>query len=380
MKAVFGKTVYTGRDTQSERYLLFDGDRIAGLSASLEGELLGRFDVLTPAFVDSHCHIGMARAGEPGSEDEANEKLESILANADALDSIQMDDSSFTDSVEAGVLYSCVVPGSGNILSGRSAVIRNYGKTTTEALIGRAGIKAAFGYNPMSTREWKGTRPYTRMGSLALLRKSLHDVRQKIEKKNRLKGEKAEDITFNAEEEILRSLLSGEERLRTHVHKTDDIASLIRIITEFGITSTVEHACDVHDIHIFKELARLGILVNYGPLDAFAYKVELKHENPKNVRLLIESGVKYGLMTDHPVILQKMLLHGLRWFLRFGLDRQQALEIITRCNAELLGIDDRLGTLEKGKWASFVGWNGDPFDLTRYPVTAFGEGKQLFTL
>ena len=54
-----------------------------------------------------------------------------------------------------------------------------------------------------------------------------------------MKGDKAKDITFNAEEEILISLLSGEERLRTHVHKIDDIAALIRIITEFGISSTV---------------------------------------------------------------------------------------------------------------------------------------------
>jgi imidazolonepropionase-like amidohydrolase len=48
-------------------------------------------------------------------------------------------------------------------------------------------------------------------------------------------------------------------------------------------------------------------------------------------------------------------------------------------NARILGIDDRLGTLEKGKWASFICWSGDPFDLTSYPVAVYGEGELLFS-
>ena len=48
-------------------------------------------------------------------------------------------------------------------------------------------------------------------------------------------------------------------------------------------------------------------------------------------------------------------------------------------HARILGIDNILGTLEKGKWASFTGWNGDPFDLTSYPVAVYGEGKLLFS-
>jgi len=117
--------------------------------------------------------------------------------------------------------------------------------------------------------------------------------------------------------------------------------------------------------------------VVFGPLDAFAYKVELKHENWRNLRHLLESGVAYGLMTDHPVIPQRNLPVTLRWFLRCGLSRQQAIEIITRRNAEILGIHGQLGTLEKGKWASFACWNGDPFDLASWPVRVWGEGRLL---
>jgi imidazolonepropionase-like amidohydrolase len=182
MQTIKGQTIYTGNGIQEELYLNFDGQTIAGLSDKPGGEALAEYPVITPAFIDAHAHIGLIRHGEPGSEAEGNEHMDAMLAHADVLDSIQMDDGGLKSSIEAGVLYSCVLPGSGNIIGGNSAVIRNYGANTNAALIRRSGIKAAFGYNPMSTREWKGTRPYTRMGALAILRAKLHEVRGKMDK------------------------------------------------------------------------------------------------------------------------------------------------------------------------------------------------------
>ena len=83
-------------------------------------------------------------------------------------------------------------------------------------------------------------------------------------------------------------------------------------------------------------------------------------------------------MTDHPVTPSRSLLLTTRWFLRNGYSRQQAIELITRGNARILGIDRHLGTLARNKWASFTGWNGDPFDLAAYPVSVWGEGELLF--
>ena len=372
MNTIQAKTLYTGTTVRENAFLNYEDNLVVSVTDKPKGEVSGTWETVTPAFIDAHSHIGMIRMGEPDAEAEANDRMDSIIAHADALDSVQMDDGGFKDSIEAGVLYSCVVPGSGNILSGTSAVIRNYGRTTTEALIARAGIKAAFGYNPMSAyaRDSKGTRPYTRMGALAILRGRLIDVVNKQAKK--------EPDPLSAEEAVLAKILSGEQRLRVHVHKADDIASLLRLVDEFGLKITVEHAGDVHERHVFDELARRDIPVVYGPMDSLAYKVELKHDDWRNVGHLIDSGVFFGLMTDHPVIMQKMLLFELRWFLRYGLSKQDCIEIITRKNAVILGVDDRLGTLEAGKWASFIGWNGDPFDLTAYPVLAMGEGKEVF--
>jgi len=379
MNSIYAKTIYTGTSVVQDAHLLFDGARLAGILKAKAGKMLGKFAVLTPAFIDPHSHIGMHRSGEPEAEGESNEHMQPILAISDALDSVQMDDKSFRDAIEMGVLYSCVVPGSGNIIGGLSAIIRHYAKNTTGALIGRAGVKAAFGYNPMSTVAWKGERPSTRMGAIAILRARLDEVRQKVEKHRSATGEKKKEITFSAAEMVLRDVLSGTHVLRAHVHKIDDIATMLRIVDEFGLRATVEHAMDVHQPEIFSELKKRRIPVLYGPLDGFAYKVELKHENWRNVRLLVESGVEYGLMTDHPFSLVQQLLHQTRWFTRAGLSKQQAIELVSRKNAELIGIDKMLGTLEKGKWASFVCWNGDPFDLTSYPQAVYGEGRLLFS-
>jgi len=378
MQCVYGKKIYTGKAVIENAYLIFNQQHIVALAKAPQGERLGEFPVITPAFIDAHSHIGMARAGEPAAEAEVNEHLDSILSLSDALDTVQMDDAAFQEAVEMGVLYSCILPGSGNIIGGRSAVIRNYAKNSTEALIARAGLKAALGYNPTSTKEWKGLRPSTRMGSLAILRKRLSDVQQKQEKYQRAKGKKKEEVVFSAEEQVLRELLLGKELLRVHVHKIDDISALLRLMDEFRFKASVEHAGDVHQIDIFKELKRRQISVVYGPLDAFAYKVELRHENWRNIHHLLNSGVRFGLMTDHPVVASRQLLLQTRWFLRAGFTEQQAIEILTRHNAEILGLDKNLGSLEKGKWASFIGWNGNPFDLNHYPLTVYGEGQRVF--
>jgi imidazolonepropionase-like amidohydrolase len=377
MQCVKADTLYTGHSVLENVFLGFEQGLVAGVFDEPRGELLGEYRVVTPALIDPHSHIGMVRSGEPENEAEANDHQDSLMVKADALDSLQMDDPALKDAVEMGVLYSCIVPGSGNILGGLSAVIRNYGLDSNQALICRAGLKAALGYNPMSTSSWEGTRATTRMGSLAILRKKLEEVRRKEQRFLEADGSKKDEITFSAEEDTLREVLAGRLGLRVHVHKTDDIATLLRLVDEFGIRVTVEHAMGVHQPGIFHQLRARRIQITYGPLDAFAYKVELKHESWRNIEHLIDSGVKFGLMSDHPVTPARQILLQTRWFLRFGYSRQEALELVTRRNSQLLGLDRWLGTLEESKWASFVCWSSDPFELWAFPVAVYGEGRLL---
>jgi imidazolonepropionase-like amidohydrolase len=377
LNCVRAKKIYTGKSVVENAYVIFDGAKITGVSKTKRGTQKGSFHTITPAFIDPHSHIGMFRAGEPMDEAEGNEHMDSMLALPDALDSVQMDDRAFRSAIESGVLYSCVVPGSGNIVGGRSAVIRHYGKTTTDALFARAGVKAAFGYNPMSCVAWKGKRPSTRMGALAILRAQLVAVGQKIEKQKKAKGKKKDEITFTADEAVLRDVLMRKERLRVHVHKIDDIAALLRMVDEFKLDVSVEHAGDVHEPEIYAELKKRKIPVIYGPIDSHPYKVELKHESWRHIRHLMDSGVEFGFMTDHPVVLSGMLFLQTRWFTRSGMSKQEAVELVSRRNADVIGVGKLLGTLDKRKWASFTCWNGDPFDITSFPVKVYGEGKVL---
>lgn len=379
MKSVFARHLYTGKALRENVYINFSNTAVAGVSKKANGKLIGEYPTVTPAFVDPHSHIGLVRSGEPEQEADGNEKMASMTVFSDVLDALQMDDAAFQDAIEMGVLYSCVMPGSGNILGGRCAVIRHFAEHSSQALVSRAGIKAAFGVNPASTISWKGKRPSTRMGAVGMLREKLADMSQKLDQYRTASPAKKKDMTFTAPEKLFRAILEGRERLRVHVHKIDDIAALLRLIDEFDLNVTIEHAMDVHRPEIFRDLKQRRIPVIYGPIDSFAYKVELKHENWRNIRHLLSSGVDLGLMTDHPVVPARNLLMQTRWFLRNGWSRQAAIELVSRKNAEILGIDDRVGTLRRGRWASFVCWNGDPFDLSRYPVAVYGEGDLLFS-
>jgi imidazolonepropionase-like amidohydrolase len=305
--------------------------------------------------------------------------MDSILPLADALDGVMMDDDAFTQCVEMGVLYSCIVPGSGNLIGGMSAVVRNYAATSTQALIARAGLKGAVGHNP---KNWgasrKGTRFSTRMGGMAVLREKLDEVRTKISKRRNARGEKKKEIVFSAAEQVIADVLAGKLVLRMHAHKADDVAALLRLVDEFKLKISIEHLMDASEPEVFEELARRKIPVIYGPVDVLSGKTETKHHDWRSLRRLIEAGVELGFMTDHPVTLSRNLLIHARWLRRCGMSRPKVIETITRVNASILGIDDRLGVLARGKWASLTGWRGDPFELDAYPEAVVGEGELLY--
>lgn len=162
-----------------------------------------------------------------------------------------------------------------------------------------------------------------------------------------------------------------------HLHKEDDAILLIQLAREFGLTTIANHCMDMYREEIFDHLHSNNIPVIYGPLDCFPYKVELKHESWKNVKPLIKSKVKFALMSDHPVILQRNLFYTLRHLLRFGLSKADSISKITKEPADIIGMND-IGQIKTGYKSSFVIWNGDPFLLTSYPVMTIGEGKIVY--
>lgn len=392
--------LYRGGERLADRRVVVEGDRIAEVSAWSGGEA-DYEGVVTAGFVDAHSHIGMFREGEPQAEAEGNDKTAQIMPLSDPINSIYFDDRAFLDAVDFGVLYSCVVPGSGNLIGGKARVIRNFAKNRKDALVADYGYKMALGYNPRSTTEWKGERPDTRMGVYQLLEKKLDEVVAKkarsdlaLERslrelarsapdkglgpaeldRERAAARREAELGFTSEESALLDLLSGRKTVKVHVHKEDDVLYLIELRKRFGFKATADHLGDVHHKEIFDELAKADIPIIYGPLGSLAYKVELKHEDWRNTGLLMKSKASYGLMTDHPVILSYQLRDSLKYFLIHGMSDAQAIRLITEKNAELLGLGDQIGTVAEGRLASLVVWDKEPLHLGAMPRMVMAEG------
>ena len=399
---VFAEVLYDGRKKLENCSVIIEGDKIVDvLQKKIPADYSG---FVTPAFIDAHSHIGMDREGEPWTESEMNDVLNQILPVNDPLNSIYFDDRAFKDAVDFGVLYSCVVPGSGNLFGGRAKVIRNFAANRKTAELKDYGFKMAFGFNPRSTTDWKGDRPNTRMGVYALLEQKFDEVINKRQKaflkmekglhklqldadKEKFSSdevkfqttliEKEHSQTFTPAENALMELLSGEKTAKVHVHKEDDVLYLIEFARKYGIKVTAEHTGDVFHKEIFDELSEAGIPIVYGPLGSVGYKVELKHAYYQNAGLIMSSNAFYGLMTDHPVIWTPFLRESLKFFLIQGMSPEEAISMITWKNAKILGLDDILGTVEQGKTASLTVWDQDPLNLAAFPVMVMGEGKVL---
>jgi imidazolonepropionase-like amidohydrolase len=376
MKAVKANVLYdgTGNKAMKDVYILFEGDKIVDISKERNGAEVIAEGVVTPAFIDSHCHIGMARSGEPYQEDETNEEMNAIYPLVNAIHSVYMDDPAFRESVEFGVLYSHVMPGSGNIIGGRTALIRNFARDIGDAFIANIGIKAALGYNPRSTTSWKGTRPSTRMGAIAMLREELLKAKKTkaLLKKGKKEREEVEPLT-----EIFIDILDRKLPLMVHVHKEDDIITLMNLAYEFGIRAVINHGCDVHSPELWAKVKARGMDVIYGPVDSFSYKVELKNESWRNIKYIVDSGLRFSVMSDHPVVLQRNLYLQLRFFRRFGMSREQVIALLTGNAADILGLE-KLGRIKKGNYASIVVWNGEPMSMESYPIMSIGEGKVVY--
>lgn len=374
MRAIKATILYDGTTLRKDVYVAYDKDITYVGEKKPDCEVVAE-GIVTPGFIDGHSHIGMVRAGEPSAEDESNEQMETIYPLVNALESIYMDDSAFTESIENGVVYSTVLPGSGNPIGGRAVLVRNYAKNINEAYIKDIGIKAALGYNPRSTTEWKGQRrPTTRMGAVALLRENFTRA---VKAQNLIKSGKKVKDEIEPVEEMFMDILSGKYKLMVHLHREDDAFILMNLMHEFGFKAVLNHGMDIYNEDTFLAAKSNGLPIIYGPMDTHPYKVELKHETWRNAEKLYKSGAKFGLMSDHPVILQRNMFYTLRHFLRFGMSKEDAISKVTKETAEIIGAGN-IGQVKEGFRASLSVWNGDPFTLTSYPTLVVGEGKTVF--
>lgn len=314
---------------------------------------------IMPGIIDAHCHVGMFEDGMGFEGNDGNEITDPATPELRALDAINPMDRSFREAYENGVTCVCTGPGSANVIGGTFTVIKTKGKRVDSMIVKEpAAMKAALGENPKRCYNAKKQLPSTRMGTASVLRQYLFKTREYMNAKEK-SGDKKPNFDFKLESLI--PVLKKELTLKVHAHRADDIFTAIRIAKEFDINITLDHCTEGH--LIADELAKEGFPAIVGPTLSTRSKIELKERSFETTKILSEAGVKIALMTDHPVIPLHYLPLCAALAVKAGLDKETALKAITINPAEILGIDNRVGSIEQNKDADIVVFDRYPLDI-----------------
>ncbi|MDQ2847440.1 MAG: amidohydrolase [Actinomycetota bacterium] len=333
-----------------------------------------------PGFLDAHTHLGVHEEAEGWAGQDTNEMTDPVTAQVRALDAINPAEIGFNDALTGGVTAVCVNPGSGNVIGGLCVAIHTHGRTVDEMVLkSPAGLKSALGENPKRVYGDRKQTPSTRLGTAATLRKAFVDAQNYQAKKT--EAETGDDPKpFDGRDLKLEALVSVLEReipWRQHSHRADDIATALRVADEFGYQLVIDHGTEAHLIADL--LAAKGIPVLIGPLFTSRSKVELRNRSLANPGRLAKAGVEISIITDHPVVPIHFLVHQATLAVKEGLDPEVALRAITINPAKVMGVADRVGSLEVGKLGDVVLWSGDPLDVMQRAMRVFIAGDQVYS-
>jgi imidazolonepropionase-like amidohydrolase len=334
-----------------------------------------------PGFIEAHGHVGVHEEAEGWAGSDSNELTEPVTAHVRALDAINPADLGFRDAVSGGVLAVNVNPGSGNPIGGQTAALKCWGRTVDQMLLkAPAGMKSALGENPKRVYGERKQSPATRLGTAAVIRGALVDAGNylaKIDAEQRKPEDERKPVDRDLKLEALGRVLRREIPWRQHCHRADDIATALRIAEEFGYELVIDHGTEAHLLADI--LAAKNIPVIIGPLFTSRSKVELRNRSLDNPGKLAAAGVTIAITTDHPVVPINFLAHQAALSVKHGLDRDTALRALTINPARIIGIDDRLGSIEPGKDADLVVWSGDPLDVLSRVEHALIDGTEIYS-
>lgn len=310
--------------------------------------------IITPGFVEAHCHLGLEEDAIGFEGDDINEMTEPVTPEVRAIDGINPMDKTLQEAYEGGVTTAVTGPGSANVIGGQAIAIKTYGHRVDDMVVKNpAAMKVAFGENPKRVYREQKKSPITRMSTAAILREYLFKAKAYMEKK-----EDKDNKDFDFKLEALIPVLKKEIPIKAHAHRADDIFTALRIAKEFDIDITLDHCTEGH--LIADDLAKEGKGAIVGPTMGHRSKFELKNTNFETPKVLNEKGVKIAITTDSPVIPLHHLSLCAGLAHKAGLEEMEALKAITIYPAEIIGINDRVGSLEVGKDADLVIFDGHP--------------------
>lgn len=337
--------------------ILIDQGKIVDLGENIAipahaKEINAQGKVIMPGLIDAHCHLGLAEEIYQLEGDDVNEMTNPVTPHLRAVDGINPEDLAFGDALRAGVTTVAVAPGSGNVIGGQVVVLKTWGRIVDEMVLKEpAALKIALGENPKRIYGKEKKTPQTRMATAALLREYF------VQGQNYLQEEKPRDLLLEPGGQVIKNKIP----LHAHTHRGDDMMTALRIAEEFGLPLVLIHGTDGHKFP--HELAERKIAVVSGPHLVNRAKVEMKDKTWETPGILAAAGVPVAIMTDHPVVPIQYLSLCATLAHRAGMSAEEALKAITIRPAEILGIAQRVGSLEVGKDADLLILNGSILDL-----------------
>lgn len=376
-----GKVLTMAGEVYEQGDVLIDGDKIKVVGENLdapEGAQIidARGMWVMPGIIDAHSHIGMWEDGIGFEGADGNEATDPVTPHLRAIDGINPDDNCFKEAREHGITTVVTGPGSANVIGGQFAAIKTYGRRIDDMIVKEPlALKVAFGENPKRVYNGKGRAPSTRMATAAILRENLVKAQEYKKKLERGKKDPDKMPERDLKMEILVKVLNREIPIKAHAHRADDILTALRIAKEFNLDITIDHCTEGHKIVDFLLEENAKVIV--GPLLSDRSKVELRNMTFKAPGILSKAGVKVAMATDHPVIPQQYLPVCAAIAVKEGMDEMEALKSITINAAEITGIADRVGSLEPGKDADVVVYDGHPLDIRTKTVWVFINGHAV---
>jgi imidazolonepropionase-like amidohydrolase len=386
-----------------------------GLAAPAGAEVIdGKGRWITPGIIDIHSHLGVYASPSTAASSDGNEATSPVTANVWAEHSIWPQDPGFEKALEGGVTTLQILPGSANLIGGRSAIVKNVHAVTYQAMKfpeAAYGLKMACGENPKRVYGDHNQAPQTRMGNVAGYRQAFADAqdynrqwekyRHELDDYNKKKSEpkdtskKPKDAKDSDKDtgppsqpkrdlksETLGEVLNGNIRVHIHCYRSDEMATMLDIADEFGFRiASFHHAVEAYKIA--DRLAERGVCAAMWA-DWFGFKMEAFdgiQENlplvdyPANSCAIVHSDSEDGIQRLNQEA-AKAMAHGER--IGFAVPPEKAIRWLTLNPAKSLGLDDRIGTLQAGKNADLVVWNGNPFSAYALATKVYIDGALIF--
>jgi imidazolonepropionase-like amidohydrolase len=388
-----GALIYDGRGNEIVRGdVLMRDNKIAAVGTiadvPADAETIdGTGMVVTPGIIDIHSHLGVYASPGVEAHSDGNESTAPITAEVWAEHSVWPQDPGFGRALAAGVTSLQILPGSANLVGGRSVTLKNVPARTAQAMKfpgAPYGLKMACGENPKRVYGGKGRLPSTRMGNVAGYRKGwirAEEYKRKwdaFEAKVAAGTASAKDAPGrDLELETLSGVLAGDILVQNHCYRADEMVQMIDIAKEFGYKITTFHHA-VESYKIADVLAAENICSAMWA-DWWGFKLESYDAIRENIPFVHHAGACAIVHSDSAVGIQRLNQEAAKALgdgRRMGLNisKAQAWQWISYNPAKAMGVESKTGSLEKDKMADVVLWNGDPFTNKARPVKVWIDG------